>query len=313
VQGDLEVPAHLDPRVRALAQQLTAGRDPVDAALAVERYLSSSYKYTRELAGESSDPIASFLFERRRGHCELFSSAMVILLRAAGIAARNVTGYYGGIRSDAGYYAVRAGDAHSWVEVYFPGKGFVAFDPTPSADRGSTQGGAWAKLVLLWDSVSQKWRAFVVDYDLLTQGRLALRAGALLREAGERLSGKGSGKAFRLAWAKTLLLVLALAAAAWVLWRRRAAFRRRTRPPPLGPDQKRALRLWRAARARLLRAGVALGEATTAREAAARAGPRAAAAAGELAERYLASRWGGAPLAPSSARELLRELDVALK
>ena len=118
---ELAVPKDLDPRVADLARRIAGDKDPVDAAIAVERWLSTRMSYTRELPGEQRDPIAHFLFERRRGHCELFSSAMVLMLRSLGIPARNVTGYYGGRLTDAGYYAVRAGDAHSWVEVYFPG------------------------------------------------------------------------------------------------------------------------------------------------------------------------------------------------
>jgi hypothetical protein len=317
VKADLAVPPSLDPRVKALSERLTAGRDPIDAAAEVERYLSSTFGYTLELAGEQKDPIAFFLFERKQGHCELFSSAMVILLRIAGIPARNVTGYYGGRRTDAGYYAVRAGDAHSWVEVYVPGAGYIPFDPTPAAARGSQQEGLWARLVLLWDTVQERWRAFVVDYDLLSQAQFLRRAGALLTEAGRRLSGKGGGgAAFQAAWAKTIGLVLALALAALLLVRRRRGLRQAARGQPLDPDQRRALKLWRRARGRLARAGVAVNEATTAREAAARsfiAGPVAAAAVAELARSCLAARWGGAPLPPESARALLRKLDSALR
>ncbi len=317
VKADLEVPPSLDPRVKALSDQLTSGRDPIDAALEVERYLSSTFAYTRELAGEQADPIASFLFERKQGHCELFSSAMVMLLRAAGIPARNVTGYYGGRRTDAGYYAVRAGDAHSWVEVYVPGAGYIPFDPTPADARGSQQEGLWPRLVLLWDSIQEQWRVLVVDYDLLSQAQFLKRAGALFSEAGRRLSGKGGGgAAFQAAWAKTIGAVLALALAAAFLVRRRRGRRQAARGRPLDPDQRRALKLWQRARGRLARAGVAVNAATTAREAAARsliAGPLAAAAVAELANTCLAARWGGAPLPPESARALLRKLDSALR
>src|SRR5207302_2040651 len=138
---------------------------------AVERWLATALRYTRDLPGDVADPIADFLFVRRAGHCELFSSAMVLMLRSLGIPARNVTGYFGGRRTDAGYYAVRAGDAHSWVEVYFPDAGYVRFDPTPASERGGRQEGFQARMVLLWDSLQQRWRAFVVDYDLVSQAQ----------------------------------------------------------------------------------------------------------------------------------------------
>src|SRR5205823_4552676 len=100
--ADLEVPSTLDARVRALAQRLGGGKDPADAAAAIESWLGTALRYTRDLPGEVADPIADFLFVRRAGHCELFSTAMVLMLRALGIPARNVTGYFGGRRTDAG-------------------------------------------------------------------------------------------------------------------------------------------------------------------------------------------------------------------
>jgi hypothetical protein len=129
LKPDLELPGNLDPRVAALAKRIAGDKDPVEAAAALEKWLSTNLQYTRDLAGEVADPISNFLFKRRKGHCELFSSTMVIMLRTLGIPARNVTGYFGGERTNAGYYAVRGGDAHSWVEVYFPGAGFMVFEP----------------------------------------------------------------------------------------------------------------------------------------------------------------------------------------
>ncbi|MCA1825711.1 MAG: DUF3488 and transglutaminase-like domain-containing protein [Myxococcales bacterium] len=311
LQVDLEVPGNLDPRVAALARQLGGGKDPADAAMAIEAYLSSKLGYTRELPGEVKDPIADFLFVRKKGHCELFSSAMVLMLRTLGIPARNVTGYYGGELTAGGYYAVRAGDAHSWVEVYFPQIGFTRFDPTPAGERGSQLDSMWARVVLLWDSLQQKWRAFVVDYDLVSQAQAVKRIGAALDEAARRLSGK-AGAAPRLRVA--LLAVLALAGAGLL-----GFALRRVRLPSLGgkegrralgPDQRRALQLWRKARVRLLRAGLDLSPATTPREAARRSRLEAASA---VASAYAAARWGGAPLPSETARALLRRLDTELR
>ena len=307
---DLEVPGDLDPRVRELSARLVAGKDPVEAAAGVERWLSTSLGYTRELAGEQPDPIAHFLFESRQGHCELFSSAMVILLRLAGIPARNVTGYYGGTYSDAGYWAVRAGDAHSWVEVYVPGAGFVAFDPTPAADRGSRHRGMWAALVLAWDAAAQRWRSLVVDYDLLSQQRTLQRVAQIVKDAGRRLAGAGPGS--------TAFQTLALRAAAGAVAALLAGLllRRRSRSglpggPRLGGDQRRARFLWRRAREGLQRAGIGITAAVPPREAIRRTAerePRAAAALENLAAAVLGARWGGQPLPASRARALLRDL-----
>jgi transglutaminase-like putative cysteine protease len=312
--ADLEMPGPIDPRIAALSRRLTAGKDPVDAAIAVERWLSTSLTYSRELPGAQGDPIAHFLFVSKRGHCELFSSAMVILLRLAGIPARNVTGYYGGTPTGAGYWAVRAGDAHSWVEVYVPGAGFVPFDPTPAGVRGSRQNGLWADAVLAWDALAQRWRSFVVDYDIISQQRALQRAARALRAVGERLSGNQSGSG---ATRETVLnwLGLATVVALSVILARKRARRGPRRSPPLAADRRRARALWRRARARLERAGVPLTAAVSPREAARRTAarvPSAGAAAEQLADEVLAARWGSDALTSARARELLRELEQSL-
>ena len=305
VARDLVVPKHLDPRVAALARRLGEGKDPADAAAAIENYLSSRLSYTRDLAGDVKDPIADFLFDRKKGHCELFSSTMVLMLRSIGIPARNVTGYYGGMLTSGGYYAVRAGDAHSWVEVYFPGAGFVQFDPTPATDRGGQLDTVWSRAVLLWDTMQQRWRALVVDYDLLSQAQALRNFGALLNEAGRRLSGK-AGAAPRLRMLLTVVLTLgALGLLGWALLRVR--FTRRSGGQPLGADCRRALRLWQRARLRIRRAGIDVRPTTTAHEVA-----REVPAAATLVEAYLAARWGGARLSAERARALLRGLDQGL-
>jgi protein-glutamine gamma-glutamyltransferase len=306
VAADLEVPAALDPRVRALAERLGGGKDPADAAAAIERWLTESLRYTRDLPGPVPDPVASFLFDRRAGHCELFSSAMVLMLRSLGIPARNVTGYFGGRSTDAGYYAVRAGDAHSWVEAYFPEVGFVPFDPTPPSGRGGVQEGAWAKAVLLWDALQQRWRAFIVDYDLIAQAQAMRRVGQLLSETGRRLAGKGGGADRLRAMVETTLVVL-LAGALLLAVRRVRGRHRPERTPALTPDQRRALRLWRAARSRLRRGGIGTRTNGTARELA-----REVPALEEVAAAYARVRWGGERLSASEVRKLLRRLDGRL-
>jgi hypothetical protein len=308
LKTDLSLPSNLDPRVAALAKRIGGGKDPLDAAAAIEKWLSGTLQYTRDLSGETQDPISNFLFKRRRGHCELFSSTMVIMLRSLGIPARNVTGYFGGERTSAGYYAVRGGDAHSWVEVYFPGAGFVTFDPTPAAERGGQEGGWWAQALLAWDAVQQRWRAFVIDFDLVSQGQAVARIGEVFSDAARRLSGKSSGEG-RLRNLFVSGLFLLVLAAAFALWARRgglprALFAGRAR---LGPDQRRAVALWRDARRKLQRAGIEVPDRVTAGEVA-----RMAPAAREVAASYSAARWGDAALSSKDARRLLRHLSASL-
>ena len=305
----LAVPGRLDPRLGKLTEGLIKGLDPADAAEKIEGYLRSNFRYTRELTQGGPDPVADFLFQRREGHCELFASAMVLMLRSAGIPARAVTGYYGGKWSGAGYHAVRAGDAHSWVEVYFPGVGFAAFDPTPASERGSKQDGLWARAILVWDSIEARWRSNVVDYDLLKQGRMLKSLIASFQEASSRLAGKpGSSSSWKLprSWIGAAALV---AAALLGIWLRRRGSRRSVRK--LRADERRAIELWRQARGKLQRAGVAVNESTTPRDAlerSGRLGAEAQAAAAQLINRYLEARWGGGTLNAAEARALLGNL-----
>ena len=314
VAADLDVPSGLDPRVQALSRRLTAGKDPADAAASVETWLSNALTYSRELSGESHDPIANFLFRTKKGHCELFSSAMVILLRAAGIPARNVTGYYGGTETDSGYVAIRAGDAHSWVEVYFPGAGFVPFDPTPSAGRGARAEGLWAKAVLAWDSLAQRWSRLVIDYDLVAQSRVVSSVGKALSRIGDRLRGKqGAATAFQWALPAGIAAVLLGAGAFYAARRKRRAG---THGRTLSGDEARARGLWLATRHRLEKSHVVLAPSAAVRETVERIAlhvPEAKVPVEKIAEAVLAARWGGRPLERREARELLESLEVALR
>jgi protein-glutamine gamma-glutamyltransferase len=172
-QPYLEIPAEIPPRVLALALEITAGKaGPYAKAEAVKKYLAS-YGYTlQQETDESFEPLDHFLFERKRGHCEYFSSAMAILLRAAGVPTRNVNGFLGGEWNESGYIAVRGGDAHSWVEVYFDGYGWLTYDPTPAATGGTmARGGGdfFDRLRRMLDNARFSWFKWVLEYDLARQ------------------------------------------------------------------------------------------------------------------------------------------------
>jgi transglutaminase-like putative cysteine protease len=168
----LQLP-RLDPQVGELARQITAhaGSDH-EKALAIEQYLSTHYGYTLELPRVvPHDPLANFLFERKQGHCEYFASAMAIMLRVLGIPSRIVNGFRGGEFNDlTGSYVVRARDAHSWVEAYFPGQGWMSFDPTPAG--ASPTHTRWDRMLLYLDAASEFWREWVVNYDFSHQQTL---------------------------------------------------------------------------------------------------------------------------------------------
>jgi len=98
------------------------------------------YGYTLQLLSTPvADPLANFLFVRKQGHCEYFASSMAVMLRTLHIPARVVNGFRSDEFNDVtGNYVVRAKNAHSWVEAYFPGYGWTTFDPTPGGDIGNT-------------------------------------------------------------------------------------------------------------------------------------------------------------------------------
>ena len=125
----------LDVRVTELARNFAAGATgDLARARAIERHLRSDYGYTLELPDrEVADPLANFLFARRKGHCEYFASAMAVMLRSQGIPARLATGFQSGVYNPVSdLWLVRASDAHSWVEAWIPGYGWRTFDPTPA-------------------------------------------------------------------------------------------------------------------------------------------------------------------------------------
>jgi transglutaminase-like putative cysteine protease len=125
----------LPERVVALARRLTEGQPTLfDQVVAVNRFLITAYRYDLSIPHQRrpGDAVDYFLFVERRGYCEQFASAMAVLLRAAGIPARLVTGYTPGtLNPITGLLEVRNSDAHAWVEVFFPGLGWVEFEPTP--------------------------------------------------------------------------------------------------------------------------------------------------------------------------------------
>ncbi|HTU35094.1 MAG TPA: DUF3488 and transglutaminase-like domain-containing protein [Candidatus Acidoferrum sp.] len=165
----------IDPRVKALAERISRRfGNAYDKTVAIELYLKTHYNYTLNLSGpEPKDPLADFLFVRRSGNCEYFAAAMVVMLRAEGIPARYVTGFIQGEYNDVGGdYIIRESDAHAWVEVYFPGYGWITFDPTPgSADEHPH--GLFARVGMYLDWFQLNWNDWVINYDFSHQVILA--------------------------------------------------------------------------------------------------------------------------------------------
>ncbi|UOK64301.1 transglutaminase-like domain-containing protein [Paenibacillus sp. OVF10] len=132
----LQLPASLPGRVQTLAKEIIQGSETrYDAVQAVKTYLAAHAEYTLDtrMPPRGTDFVDDFLFVTRQGYCNHFSTAMIVLLRSEGIPARWVKGFGSGMADPdvPSQYVISQGDAHSWVEVYFPGAGWMPFEATP--------------------------------------------------------------------------------------------------------------------------------------------------------------------------------------
>lgn len=138
VERYLQLPQSLPQRVRDEAQRIVAAagaQNPYDVAEAIQASLRTlPYDEKIPFPPEQRDGVDYFLFDLRRGYCDYFAAAMVVLLRSEGVPARLVSGYAGGVlNEETGRYEVRQNVAHTWPEVYFPGYGWHRFEPTPAS------------------------------------------------------------------------------------------------------------------------------------------------------------------------------------
>ena len=173
----------LDIRIAKLAEEITAAAPSnYEKAIALEHYLATHFGYTLQLPSSlPRDPLANFLFERKHGHCEYFASSMAVMLRSLRIPSRMVTGFRGGEFNDlTGQYVVRASDAHSWVEAYFPGSGWISFDPTPAGSLPTHTG--WSRMQLYVDAAASFWREWIINYDIGHQRTLGKGAATTSRQ-----------------------------------------------------------------------------------------------------------------------------------
>lgn len=209
----LQLPDDIGVRTRDLAKlwlvQSTSDADVVQAALSY--FHGENFIYTLQPPLLGNQPVEEFLFDVRRGYCEHYTSALVTLMRAAGIPARAVAGYQGGEFNPSGnYLIVRQSDAHAWAEVWLRERGWVRVDPTAAvaperieygADavrRLARQGAAFGQLpaeavrralALGWleglartgnhlrDAVDATWNEWVLDYSVERQQQLLRRLG----------------------------------------------------------------------------------------------------------------------------------------
>ncbi len=306
----LQLPRGAAPEARALAQ--TWRQEAGDARAVVDQALSyladNDFVYTLSPPGLGDRPVDEFLLETRSGFCEHYASAFAVLMRAAGVPARVVTGYQGGATNDTGdYMIVRQSDAHAWTEVWLAERGWVRIDPTArvSSERidsgvasvaGASErlpdlsggGESWRRsAALLWDSINYGWNRFVLGYGPDVQRRLLQHIG---------LGGWGT-------YALGVMAVLAAAlvlAAVWLLAQR-----------PRAPGEP-AQRAWQRALRRLGRAGITVRDSDGPRTLSQRVRaerPDLAAAFTPIARLYTAWRYQE----PSHREQLARDLERAVR
>jgi len=203
-QAALELPANTHRRSKALAARWAAELSSNEAivAKALDYFRKRPFFYTLRPPLLLADPVDQFLFESRRGFCEHYASAFTVLMRAAGIPTRVVTGYQGGDVNPLGdYVIVRQRDAHAWAEVWLDGRGWVRVDPTAAVSPQRIELGmdatlphplgpaalgfeATGKLGALfrnlrhgWDSVNNSWNQWVLGYGPERQFELLAKVG----------------------------------------------------------------------------------------------------------------------------------------
>jgi protein-glutamine gamma-glutamyltransferase len=162
----------IDDRISDLAKSVASRAQSVEhTCRTIESYLQRNYSYSLEPSQlENPQPLATFLFESKRGHCEYFASAMVILLRTLGVPSRLVNGFRAGEYNAVGKdYVIRGRDAHSWVEAFSAEKGWQTFDPTPASDSIAAQHPLFATINNYLDAFELFWGEWILGYDDVTQ------------------------------------------------------------------------------------------------------------------------------------------------
>ncbi|RIX45545.1 MAG: DUF3488 domain-containing protein [Rhodocyclales bacterium GT-UBC] len=306
---NLALPARFNPQARSLAASWRAETQTPQAIIdkALELFASERFAYTLEppLLGENS--IDEFLFQTRRGFCEHYAAAFVVLMRAAGIPARVVGGYLGGEQNPLdGYWVIRQSDAHAWAEVWLEGRGWRRIDPTAvvapaRVDSGISDAlpageplpalvqmrGTWLRnLRHRWEALNNAWNQQILGYDPQRQRELLAKLGlpdSDWRSMATMLGGLG-----------TLLMASMLA---WTLYQH--------------PKHDPATRLWHTALRHLARRQVhcAPGETPLALlRRIEKTDPKLAQQLNRVVECYLLTRYGDAGDALNPLRDAVAQL-----
>ncbi len=198
LQRNLALPVGSNPDARALASQWRSNSAPeaiVSKALAL---FANEFTYTLRPPLLGRNGVDEFLFQTRRGFCEHYAAAFVVLMRNAGIPARVVGGYQGGEYNPLdGYLVVRQSDAHAWAEIWLDGQGWVRIDPTAAVSPSRIETGIadalpfgeplpalvqwrseWVRtLRYRWEAINNAWNQNILGYDPQRQRELLARLG----------------------------------------------------------------------------------------------------------------------------------------
>jgi len=200
LQRALALPQGYNPQTRRLAAEWRAQSATPEAVIrtALAYYNQQAFEYTLEPPPLGLNGVDEFLFGTKKGFCEHYAGSFVVLMRAAGIPARVVTGYQGGEFNElGGYYIIRQADAHAWAEVWLRERGWVRVDPTASISPERIQNGLssalsdnaalpfmarnppeWLRgLRLNWDALSNQWNQWVLGYNTERQFAFLTRMG----------------------------------------------------------------------------------------------------------------------------------------
>ncbi len=307
------LPAGFNPRTVALAQswRRELGTDERVLAHAIDWFRRAGLGYTLAPPLLGRDSVDEFLFGTKQGFCEHFSSAFAVMMRAAGVPTRIVTGYQGGeINPVDGYMIVRQSDAHAWAEVWIAAEGWVRVDPTAAAIPVRVESGlaaavprgdplpflvradlSWLRALRFnWEALANYWNQWVVGYNVERQRELLLRLG-MPSPSWEKL-------------AMALFWLVGLVVAVFSLWMLRRA-----------REQDPVVRAWRRFCRKLARRGTRRGAAEGPRAFAERAAseqPHVAPDVTEIGDLYVRLRYGAAPdpLSLALLRQRVREFKV---